>query len=176
MFDREILSDLPMSGYRLVPGTEGNLGLPVEAFLHLYAVDKAGNVKRIRTLVDVLELVEEVRSEEDAMRLLTLETSPETHFLFDDGNVLDVRVSSTPERPGELTERAAISGGYRPPSCVAVGDGFDLTRDLVRFDVDGRCDLFRRIEHISRAAKYSIIAETPIGTIDCSEVVLPEYE
>jgi len=176
MFDQVIQVSAPLSGYRLVPGTEDSLGLPVEAFLRLYAVDTSGNVKRMQALLDVLALVEEIRSEEEALQLLRLETAPETHFLFPNSHYLDVRVCTTLERIGDVTERAAVAAGYLPPSCVAIGDGFDASRDLVRLDSDEGRVLVRLSEHLSRAASYRLISETLIGIIDPSEIMLPDYE
>jgi hypothetical protein len=178
----QLMSDLaipvgaPLSGYRLVPGTERPLGLPVEAFLRLYAVDDSGTAKPIQTLSDVLALVDEVRSEEEAVELLRLETAPETHFLFPDSRYLDVRVCRTLERAGDLTERAAVAAGYQPSSSVAIGDGFDVFRDLVRLDAGSACVLVRRCEHLSRAGNYRYLSETPIAAINPSEILLPDYE
>lgn len=176
MFERAISIDVPLSGHRLVPGIEGSFGLPVEAFLRLYAVDASGSARRMQSLVEVLALVEAVRSEKEALQLLQLETSPETHFLFPNCRDLDVRLSRSLKKPGDLTERGAAAAGYRAPSCVAVAEGFDVCRDLVRIDPADSPMLVRRKEHLSRTAEYHLVSETVIGSIERSEIVLPRYE
>lgn len=175
MFNLEIPVSASLSGYRLVPGTDRPLGLPVEGFLRLYAVDPSGTPRLIRTLLDVLTLVQEVRSEEEAAQLLCLDTAPQTHFLFPEARCLDVRPCTRLRQPGDVIERAAFAAGYRAPTCVADGDVFRMSRDLVR--LDGRpYVLVRRTEHLSRTAKYCLVGERALGVIDSSEVMLPQYE
>lgn len=176
MFDEEILIGIPLSGYRLVPGTEGTLGLPSEAFLRLYAINGLGTVKRIEDLKDVLVLVEEVRSEKEALQLLRVETAPETHFLFPSSRYLDIRVCRVPQFVGDVTESAADIVGYRPPFCISTEDGFRVTRDLIRLDADNVCILVRRTEHLSRVAAYSLLEEISVGKINCADIILPDYE
>jgi hypothetical protein len=176
MFDRVIPVSAPLSGHRLIPGVEGSLGLPVEAYLRLYAVAAAGAAKRIETLDDVLALVEEVRSKEEAIQLLCLETAPETHFLFPNSHYLDIRPRDTLERIGDVIESAAFAANYRPLLCEAVGDSFNVSRDLIRPDTGQACILVRRTEYLSRAATYRLVGETPIGAIDSSKILLPDYE
>jgi len=176
LFDLEIPIGAPLSGHRLVPGTEGSLGLPVEAFLRLYAVDAAGTPKRMRNLIDVLGLIEAVRSEEEAMELLRLETAPETHFLFPHSHHIDARVCRALERIGDVTERGAAAAGYQAASCLALGEGFEATRDLIRLGPSNPLAVVRRREHLSRTAQYRLIGDTTLGAIDRSEILLPEYE
>ena len=176
MFDKQIsVSALP-PGYRLVPGTEGSLGLPIEAFLRLYAVDASGTAKRVETLSDVLALVKEVRSEMEALQLLQLETAPDTHFLFKNSRYLDVHVCTPIERVGDMTEAAAVAAGYRNPSLEVVEDGYQLSRDLVRLKGDDAPALVRRNEHLSRTASYRLLSESTISLIDESKIMLPDYE
>ncbi len=176
MFDQKLPIRAPLRGYELVPGAEGAVGLPLEAFLRLYAVDVSGNAVCMRSLQDVLPLVQRVRSQEEAIQLLCIETAPETHFLFPDSPYLDVRVRSVLEEPGDVVKQAAVAVGYRPPSVVADENGFDLTRDLIRTGKVGVVDLVRRKEHLSMAAEYRLIEEIELGQLQNSDVLLEEYE
>jgi hypothetical protein len=176
LIDREIKVKAPLSGYRLVLGTRGPAGLPIEAFLRLYAVAASGIVKPMNNILDILSLVQEIRSEEEAMELISITTAPDTHFLFPGSPYLDLRICTALEHAGDVIESSAIAAGYQHPACTAQGDGFDITRDLVRLDPGDTCVLIRRSEHVSRSGTYNLVSEVPIGPIDCSDILLPDYE
>jgi hypothetical protein len=176
LFDQTIPLTASLSGHRLVPGSEGALGLPVEAYLRLYAVSASGDVQQVHSLEEVLALVEEIRSEQEALQLLRLETAPETHFMFPTSHYVDVRPRTTLEQVGDVPARVLAAAGHLPPSSAADADGFTVIRDLVRVGSGDDCTLVRRHERISRDAVYSLVSETPLGGIDCSEMLLPDCE
>src|SRR5262249_30840440 len=153
-----------------------SLGLPVEAFLRLYAVDASGSARQIRNVAEIMSLVERVNSATEAVQLLQLETSPETHFLFPDAHYLDVRVSAALERPGGLTEHGAIAARHTPLVAVMCEDGFEVSRDLVDISAPDQYALMRRREWVSPSGGYCLISETPVGSVPPAEILLPEYE
>lgn len=163
------------SGRRLMVGIDGEMGLPVEGFLRLYSVDLGGAVQLLRSLGDVLALVDQVPSAKAGRELLMLETSPDTHFLFPGSRYLDVKPVRVLRMPGDVLESALNRLGYRDAVMNVFDDTFELERDLVQL---GRTNatLCRRRERLSRAGEHRVISERDLGMLHAFEVLTDLYE
>jgi hypothetical protein len=182
LFEQEIDIGLPLSGYRLIPGYKGEAGLPLEAFLHLYAVNDAGERVLIAGPNDLSPLVERVSSEEAAWRFLRLFTAPATHYLFEKNTyVIDIRVREAGEEAaiGTISPEVARSVGYQPPQMRLEDDEYIAQRDLARVDAarpSGPATLLRRREALSQAGVYRFIEDRVVGEIERKNVYIPYYE
>ncbi|HXK18841.1 MAG TPA: hypothetical protein VNG33_13615, partial [Polyangiaceae bacterium] len=153
----------------------GPVGLPLEAFTRLYAVDSNGEPRQMRRLADILSLTPQVVSEQQAYQLLRLETAADKHFLFPESDSLDVRVVSKLERPGDITDAVARRSGYLGPAMTTSEDGFYLRRDLIRV-AGSSIALVRRTEQLSRSAQHRIVTQSEVAELAPADVLLPDYE
>ena len=181
MPDQEVAIGLPLSGYRLIPGYQGMLGLPVEAYLRLYAVNDQGDRRLIADPGDVSPLVERIGSEEDAWRFLRLFTAPATHYLFQKQTStvdLDAPAPGQPAGIGSISPEVARRIGYQPPEMRLENREYLATRMLVRASAGagGGATVLRRREAVGVDGSYRLIADEEVAQLDRGEVVLPMYE
>jgi hypothetical protein len=182
LFDQEIDIGIPLSGYRLIPGYSGEFGLPVEVFLHLYAVRDKVDVKLISQPGHLSPLIEHISSEDEAWRFLRLFTAPDTHYLFQkDIYSIDIGVStpSEPPRIGMISWDLAQRVGFRPPEIRLVDQEYIACRDLVRanpIDLSAKVLVIRRCEALSVDGVYRFIEERKAGEIARKDLPFPAYE
>ncbi|HSB70753.1 MAG TPA: hypothetical protein VLT62_15610 [Candidatus Methylomirabilis sp.] len=182
LFDQEIAIGLPLSGYRLVPGIRGRMGLPAEAFLELYAVSAEGEKTLIAGPADLSPLVGHIGSEDEAWRFLRLFTAPETHYFFQKAAyTTDLRVLSPGEPPAvsAISPALARQVGYQAPQIRLEGNEYVACRDLIRTGGTQRSApvaLLRRWEALSREGSYRLIEERVIGELESTQAIPPSYE
>ena len=180
--DREVKTGLHLSGFRLVPGYQGEVGLPLEAFLRFYAVNDEGKVLPINSPQDLSPLVSGVNSEEEARQFLLFFTSPETFYFFrTDTATVELRVGtpSAHAPAGTVTREAAERINYEPPQTRSEGDSWVAVRDLARASMtspSARATAVRRRESVSRSGDYRLIGEETLGRIERDEISLPYFE
>jgi hypothetical protein len=114
--DDPVAESLDTGELRLLPGCEGELGEPVELFLHLYAVKKE-DVVRVRNYNDLSRCVRMIRNANDAETFLRLPTSPDSFYLFERERIeldcdavpagagIDARMQVTEKHDGFLVMR-----------------------------------------------------------------------
>jgi hypothetical protein len=180
-YDREIDLGIPLSGYRLIPGAPDSAGLPLEAFLQLYAVNNQGNQVLIATPADLSPFVTRIPDEAAAWRLLHLFTSPETHYLFQkDEYTLDLQVTTNGSvGPGSISSELARSIGYTPAQIVHEGANYRATRDLVRASAvasPAPATIVRRRESLGEDGTYRLLEERAIAQVERYAVHVPSYE
>jgi hypothetical protein len=176
LYEREIDLGVDLAGYRLIPGFRGEVGLPLEAFLELFAVRGAEIVPV--TPERLPSLIERIEDEEDAWKVLRLFISPETHFLFKkDVYVLDL--VPDPSRVGGIAPETAERIGYLEPEMRREDEKFVARRDVVQFEA-GRPSpqplALRWRESLSREGAYQLLDEQTIAELSPEEVTLPYYE
>ena len=181
LFDQEIDVGLPRSGYRLIPGYAGHLGLPVEVFLRLYAV-KGDEKRLIANPGDLSGIVTSIDDEDAAWRFLHLFTSPDTHYLFQKGAyTIDLALSpdGTVAGVGMISRDVNQQIGYRAPEMVLEDREYVSSRDLIRansVDRSAFVDVIRRRESVSEGGRYRFIEDKAKGRIARSDVPFPSYE
>jgi hypothetical protein len=181
LFDQEIHLDLPMTGYRLIPGYSGQFGLPVEIYLRLYAV-KDEEKKLIASPDDLTRIITHIDDEEAAWRVLRLFTAPETHYLFQkDIYTIDLNVAApgSPTGDGMVSPDVAQRIGYQPPKINLENHQYIASRDLVRANAMERsalAEVLRRHEALSEDADYCFIEDQVKGKIARQDVRIPSYE
>jgi hypothetical protein len=180
LYDREFHVEFPLRGCRLVPGIEGAAGLPLEAFMKLFAVDGAGHRTLIRSPADLAPFVERIDTADQAWSFVRLFTSPDTHYLFQRGDFIVDPTLLGPGDPPELggVDRAeAVKAGYRPPSVKQEG-AFVLERDLLYFpsNASAPVTLIRRRERVALDGAYRHIGDDRVGQIKRALTVTPSYE
>jgi hypothetical protein len=182
LFDRQLDVGVPLAGSRLVPGMGPEGGLPLEAFLRLYAVDQSGKAVLIAGPADLAPLVTRVGSEEAAWRFLRLFTAPETHYLFQkDAYTIDLRVAAPGEarEVGTITPDDAARFGYQPPQMTFDGGEYTARRDLVHAAPAAQskpATLVRRREALAEDGAYRLVDERDVGPIARTAVIVPAYE
>ena len=180
--DREVMTGLDLSGYRLVPGYQGEVGLPIEGFLRFYAVSNEGKVLPINSPQDLSPLVSGVNSEEEARQFLFFFTSADTFYFFrTDTAIVELRVGTpSPHAPaGTITREAADRINYEPPQMSSEGDLWVAVHDLARASVtspSAGATAVRRRESVSRSGDYRLIGEEALGPIERDEISLPYFE
>lgn len=180
-FDRAIDLGIPLSGYRLIPGAPDTAGLPLEAFLKLYAVDDQGKQILIAAPSDLSPLVQHIPDQAAAWRFLHLFTAPDTHYLFQkDEYTLDLRLATDGnEGPGTISPELARSFGYDPPRMLHEGDKYQAVRYLVRARAVESPDpavILRWRESLSEDGAYSLLEERVITQVERYLVHVPSYE
>lgn len=182
LFDQEIHLGLDLAGHRLVPGYQGEVGLPFEAFLQLYAVKDDTNVKLITAPGDLSPIVSAIRTAEEAWRFLRLFTAPTTHYLFQkELYTIDLQVSTPADPPafGMISEKVAGQIGYQPPEINYVNHTYTTRRDLVRVNAQRRSAapiLIRRRETLADDGAYRLLDDEVIRKFKRKDVFLPSYE
>lgn len=182
LFDRELTPGFSVPGYRLIPGYSGEVGLPFEAFLRLYAVKDETERVLISGPGDLSPLVGPIKNVEAAWSFLCLFTAPETHYLFQkDVYILDLTVARSDEDRalGEISAVIARKIGFQPPRIEMSNQEYVATRDLVRIDTRGLARspvVLRRKEGLSASGAYRFIEERAIGEVERKDVTLPAYE
>lgn len=181
LFDQEIDIGLPLSGHHLIPGYQGQIGLPMEIYLQLYAV-KGEERALIAGPNDLSRFVTQIDGEIAAWRFLRLFTAPETHFLFQkDVYTIDLEVSApgAPLRAGAISPALAQRVGYQPPEMRREGPQYLARRDLVRADARNRSlpvTFFRRSEALAENGAYIFIDEQSLAELPRTDVIMPSYE
>ncbi len=179
--DQEVKLRLPMSGYRLIPGYTGHLGLPVEIHLRLYAV-KDQEKRLIASPDDLSRIVTHIDDEDAAWRFLRLFTAPATHYLFQKGvYTIDLEVSSPGLQTGEgvISPEVAQRIGLQPAEMTRENRQYVASRDLVRANAMERgapAEVLRRRETLSEGAAYRLIEDRVKGSIPRQDVTFPSYE
>lgn len=179
--DQEINIDLPMSGHRLIPGYSGQIGLPLEIYLRLYAV-KDEEKTLIAAPGDLSRFVKRIDGEEAALRFLRLFTAPDTHYHFQRGNYtidLDVGVPGSLHTAGTISPELAKRIDYQSPEIQLEKNEYLAERDLMRADSANRSEpveVFRRREALSREGDYRFIEDKVKGEIRRQDVPFPSYE
>lgn len=175
-FDQEIKLDLELGGYRLIPGCREECGLPMEAFLILYAVKDDEKIL-ITGPTDLSRLVARIRNEDEAWRFLRLFTSQETHYLFQKKSYLiDLFLSSdTPSGYGRISPETASRISYKTPTIRLEHHEYFVCRDLV-CATRNEISVIRRREALAETGKYRMIEEKQLGKLKPEEILLPSYE
>ena len=182
LFDQELVIGLPLSGYRLVPGFRGRMGLPAEAFLVLYAVSAGGEKILIAGPEDLSRLVSHIGSEDEAWKFLRLFTAPETHYFFQKATyTTDLRVLSPGEPRGvsAISPEVARQVGYQAPQMRREGNEYVACRDLIRSgpaQASAPVVVLRRWEALSTEATYRLIEDRVIGEVEFTQAIPPSYE
>jgi hypothetical protein len=180
--EREIQSGFVLRGHRLIPGSEGEVGLPLEAFLRLYAVRGTEKPIRIDGPADLAPLVSSIDDEEAAWRFLRLFTAPETSYLFHkDCWLIELRSRSSGEAAvaGTVDPAIARAAGLSPPTMAVTPDGYIAEHDLFcASPSEGRTagKVCRRREYVARSGVYRVLDHRIVGRLDPADVVLPRYE
>jgi hypothetical protein len=179
--DQEVQLGLPLSGYRLIPGYTGHLGLPVEIYLRLYAV-KDQEKRLIASPDDLSRIVTHIDDQDAAWRFLRLFTAPATHYLFQKGlYTIDLEVSSPGLQTGEgmISREVAQRIGFQPAEMTRENHQYVASRDLVRANAIERgalAEVLRRRETLSEGAAYCLIEDRVKGRIAREDVAFPSYE
>lgn len=165
---------------RLIPGCPGELGLPIEAFLRLYAVRDQRILGQITGPEDLTAFITAVRSAEHALGFVQLFTDPATVHLFP-GQRLTIDVSLASDdgvaEPGALSPRRWRESGATAPRVEADSDGFRITRTVVSADAVGaRRQLLRRVERVSSQGGYRHVGDTVIAELAPDEIRMPFAE
>ena len=182
LFDREIQIAVPLKGYRLIPGFEGQGGLPMEAFLRLFAVNEKGDRAKISGPSDLSPLVAAVRNEREAWSFFRLFTGASTHYLFrTDTYVVDVQiaVSRDIQSIGDISAEGARKAGLTEPELTHKDSEYSASRDLLRVGVRNSNPapvILRRREAISETGKYRFIEDAVVAEVSRTDVLLPNYE
>lgn len=182
LFDRKIDISIPLSGYQLIPGYQGEVGLPLEAFLRLYAVSDQGNIILIAGPDHLSKLVYRINSEEEAWNFLRLFTGPKTHYLFQkETYIVDIHVLT----PGEVAGIGAVSPeiarqiGYQPPQIRLEGHEYIAQRNLASASAarpSGSVTIIRRHEVLSQNGTYRFINDYMVGKTERINICIPYYE
>lgn len=171
---------LALHPYRLIPGYRGELGLPVEAFLALYAVREGRPVASIETPTDLSRFVTTIQDEGEALSFVQLFTAPETQHLFPkDETVIDLSVvpDSAPARVGTVAASLGRELGVEEPHVTRTADAFIITRSLVRaISLSGPRVVLRRTERVSEDGRYQLLREETLGELPADAVRIPYYE
>ena len=176
--ERELKVGFDVAEYRLIPGCIGELGEPIEQFLHLYGVSPQDMV-RIATPVDLSRITRAVRSESEALEFVQLFTAPQTHYLFDQPRVLiDLTIADTEPRGFGVIDRGLAQRlALRVPQVAAENGAFHIDRCLVGADPRGDVrSVLVRSERVHRDGRYEIVSERVVATVGPEEVALPSYE
>jgi hypothetical protein len=178
--DQALAVHLDLGPYRLVPGYQGELGQPIEAFLSLYAVLDGRAVGRIETPIDLFGIVHAVDDEAQALAFVQLFTAPETHYLFPgDETVIDVSVipDGAPARVSTLPAALARRLGIEAPQVTGGPDGFTVHRSLARAgSLTAPRTIVRRAERVSREGRYTRLGEVQVAEVGAADLRIPYYE
>jgi hypothetical protein len=168
-------------GWRLVPGYAGEAGLPLEAFLRLFAVGGEGGPARIARPEELAPLVDRIRGEEDAWSFLRLFTSPGTFAWFPDVALVEPGIGD-PGGPGEVAAilpEAARRLGVQPPRMTRSGQEYRALRDLLRVRPGGPSAplaVVRLEEALGEDGTYRVVDERRLGTLSPGEAWVPYFE
>jgi len=183
LFDQEIRIGLDLSGYRLIPGySSGHIGLPMEIYLHLYAVRNED-----KTLIagpdDLSRFVTRISSEDEAWRFLRLFTALSTHYLFQKRvYIIDLGVSLVSDQVVDsvvISPEVAERVGYKSPDMRRQDQEYIARRDLVcanPLNLSIPVSVLRRREALAEDGTYRFIEDQVIGEIERTEVPFPAYE
>ncbi len=179
--DQEIHLDLPLSGYRLIPGYSGKVGLPFEIYLRLYAV-KGDEKNLIAGPPDLSRFVTSVADENAVWRFLRLFTFPDSHYLFQkDVYTIDLEVAplASPTGVGMISPETAQRIGYEAREVKLEHDEYITGHDLMRaapVNSSTAIEVLRRREALSRDGAYRFIEDRMKGEIGRQDVIFPSYE
>jgi hypothetical protein len=180
LFDREIKVSFDLGAYRLIPGYVGELGLPLEAFLHLYVVVDSYIVTEITGLEDLSKMVTAIHNEAEALAFVQLLTAQQSHYFFNkEITVIDLVVVSGIETPGvgAISQVRAQQLGIPAPQVTQDNQGFRIERNLIKStSLSGPREIVRRTERVSTSGKYTLVSESPLIRLDAAEVQIPYYE
>lgn len=98
--DKEVTVSFETNGYKFYSGYYGEMGDPAEAFLKLIAVKD--DQKIILQSTTSLKGYVSIKNEEEALEFVRLFTNPETHYLFEDSDWIEIMHSNTDILGGEL--------------------------------------------------------------------------
>ena len=167
----DVVVGLDLGDSRLARGYCGELGLPIEAFLRLYAVRDRHVVARIDEPADLTSLVRAVSTADEALAFVRLFTNPSTIHLFGSAElILEVG-------PADLEPHAVESFGVVGPRVGRQGNGFIVVRELVSAaSVGARQRLIRRTETVSTSGEYRHVGDDELGELEPGTVCLPYVE
>ena len=166
--DEPITVSFDTKGYAFYKGARGLLGTPVERFLRLVAVKGPEKVELPR-VADLRGRVG-LASPDQALEFVRLFTSPETHYLFPESQVIEPRAARGDPGPGEYPEEYGERLQLEPARARAEGETFVVERNLV----DRAGTLLRATERVGQDGAYALERTT---TIDAgSPVTFPLYE
>lgn len=149
--------DFPTGGWELFWGAEGEVGAPIESFVHLYA-KRGRDVVRISAPEDLNRLDGlVVRSADDALSYVRLFTAPDTFASFDSPGGIE----------REMQEVKPVQH-----------NGFNVVRVLVLAKrVDGKGHpVIRTEESVSRDGKYALVTQKVLRYVSSNEAGLPVLE
>lgn len=152
---KDVRVDFETGGWQFFWGVKGEVGEPIESFLHLYA-KRGGDCVRISAPEGMNRLDGlVVRSANGALSYVRLFTEPTTFMAFDS--------------PGGIE----IEGGE-----TIQHDGFNIVRVLVLAKkVDGKGHpVIRTKERVSTDGKYTLVAREVLKYVSSKEAGLPVLE
>lgn len=165
--------------WTLFTGIRGEGGLPIEAFLRLYArKDKVTVCVRQPTEFRNLDGIR-LDSAEDALAFVHLFTDPETFYLFDSPGAIDVnQASDKPEQwYGVIPQGLYHSLRLGPPVVIEGSGCFTVTRYVLSAERTGNAYAVLRLEErVGRDGDYCVLSSAVIGMVPVGSVRVPMFE
>lgn len=168
-------------GYDLSTGYAGELGEPVEAFLHLYAVKENKIIKKINKLQDLTDLGIEIKTKKEALDFVNLSRSEETHYLFNKGPescIKLIRISDKEKQKiGTITDSEFKELNLKDTAVIKRDDKFIIEMNLAKSKpVSDKIEIIRVVESVSVSGEYKLLEKKVIAIVEPSVIIMPSYE